>query len=169
MAIASPPAPSKSETLPISSLSGAADRSSMTVSLGPGNSVQYNPRCLVRELSQWWSAKTKVDATYPLVAQSNNVGEFQDRLQRGDGVHAGGHFSIGGNPGGVSIICTFRKQSANDLRTFIPPLAILIFTFTTPWSIVYGGFGKCRTWSHVFSRSRAIINKHAEMARPQTR
>jgi hypothetical protein len=141
----------------------------MTVSLGPGNSVKYNPRCLVRELSNWWSDKTKADATYPLIAQSNNVGEFQDRLQSGDGVHAGGHFSVGGNPGGVSIIRMQQKPGANDLRTFMPPLAILISTFTTLWSIAYGGFGKCRTWSHVFSRSKATIDRHVGMAQPQIR
>jgi tyrosinase len=71
----------------------------MTVNLGPGPSTRHNPRCLRREISKVAARYTKVDVSYPLITQSNTVGQFQDRLQSGNNVHASGHHTVGGNPG----------------------------------------------------------------------
>jgi tyrosinase len=71
----------------------------MTVNLGPGPSTRHNPRCLNRQLSEVAARYTKVDVSYPLITQSNNIGQFQDRLQSGNNVHAAGHHTVGGNPG----------------------------------------------------------------------
>jgi tyrosinase len=72
----------------------------MTVHLGPGSSLRSNPRCLVRQMNTQAAQLTKVEVTYPLITQSNNIGAFQNRLQSNNNVHASGHFTIGGNPGG---------------------------------------------------------------------
>jgi tyrosinase len=73
---------------------------SYTVNIGPGASTRYNPRCLSRNLNPSAARNTKVDITYPLITQSNSITLFQDRLQATNNVHASGHMSIGGNPGG---------------------------------------------------------------------
>jgi tyrosinase len=75
----------------------------LKVNLGPGSSLAYNPRCLKRDISKTWAAQTTVDKTYSLITGSANVGSFQDTMQAFSGVHAGGHFTIGGDPGGVSL------------------------------------------------------------------
>ncbi|KAK3387848.1 hypothetical protein B0H63DRAFT_542303 [Podospora didyma] len=66
----------------------------------------YNPRCLRRDVSQWVSSRWTRDIdSYVLITQHDNVGSFQTAMQ-GDfaagnyGVHTGGHFTIGGDPGG---------------------------------------------------------------------
>ncbi|RYP25699.1 hypothetical protein DL768_011394 [Monosporascus sp. mg162] len=47
----------------------------MKVNLGPGASLKYNPRCLKRDISKSWASHF-------------------------NGVHGGGHFTVGGDPGG---------------------------------------------------------------------
>jgi hypothetical protein len=66
----------------------------------------YNPRCIVRDISSYVSTNwTKDSDIYDLIVGYTDVGSFQSRLQ-GDfpkgylGIHAGGHFTIGGDPGG---------------------------------------------------------------------
>ena len=92
----------------------------MTVNLGPvsptldepevvpqnGSGLAYNPRCLKRDISSWVSSNwTKDSDSYSLITQSANISSFQTTMQ-GDvatgfyGVHTGGHFTIGGDPGG---------------------------------------------------------------------
>ncbi|KAH7320731.1 hypothetical protein B0I35DRAFT_477288 [Stachybotrys elegans] len=72
----------------------------MSVNLGPGNSLRYNPRCLKRAISRSNAQSTKADRTLPLITQSRDIGSFQNTLQLPQGVHANGHFTIGGDPAG---------------------------------------------------------------------
>lgn len=93
--------------------------SSMTVNLGPvfptldgvvanGDGFSYNPRCLRRDISQWiaQNATTTPDIV-SLIEEPDNVYDFQNMMQGLPfsslvGVHIGGHFTISGDPGGVS-------------------------------------------------------------------
>ncbi|TAQ89355.1 hypothetical protein B7494_g2355 [Chlorociboria aeruginascens] len=67
----------------------------------------YYPRCLKRDVSVWTSSNwTKDIDSYNLIIRNNNITSFQLMMQ-GDyfidgffGVHAGGHYTIGGDPGG---------------------------------------------------------------------
>ncbi|TPX18286.1 uncharacterized protein E0L32_002795 [Thyridium curvatum] len=72
----------------------------MSVNLGPGTSLGYNPRCLKRAISKQWAAQTTADHTISLITQSRDIVSFQDTMQSYGGVHTGGHFTIGGDPGG---------------------------------------------------------------------
>lgn len=90
----------------------------MTVNLGPvsptlaepevraNNGTVYNPRCLKRDISSWVSSQWTTDAnSTSLIEQNPDIYWFQTVMQ-GDfatgfyGVHTGGHFTIGGDPGG---------------------------------------------------------------------
>ncbi|KAF4617957.1 hypothetical protein G7Y89_g15025 [Cudoniella acicularis] len=90
----------------------------MAVNLGPisptlaesevvaNNGTIYNPRCLKRDISQWVSSQWTTDAnSTSLITENPDVYWFQTVMQ-GDfatgfyGVHTGGHFTIGGDPGG---------------------------------------------------------------------
>jgi len=89
----------------------------MSVNLGPGKSTKYNPRCLKRDISKDWASMTTVEYSYPLIAESNSISRFQDRLQAVPGVHGGGHFTIGGDPGGVSaapLFLSFPSPTRSD-------------------------------------------------------
>ncbi|KAL2120474.1 hypothetical protein VTJ04DRAFT_4501 [Mycothermus thermophilus] len=78
------------------------------VTVGGQSELAANPRCLRRAISQW-TASTWTTAPHILDLLENpafdTIGPFQSRLQ-GDfpngypGVHAAGHFTIGGDPGG---------------------------------------------------------------------
>ncbi|KAK4670793.1 hypothetical protein QC764_603730 [Podospora pseudoanserina] len=66
----------------------------------------YNPRCLRRDISSWVSSNWTTDfESYDLISNYTDILSFQNRMQ-GDfatgfyGVHTGGHFTIGGDPGG---------------------------------------------------------------------
>lgn len=92
---------------------------SMTVNLGPvaptlaepevvstGAGSAYNPRCLKRDVSEWVSSQWTTDQnSTTLIEQNPEIYWFQTVMQ-GDfangvyGVHTGGHFTIGGDPGG---------------------------------------------------------------------
>ncbi|KAH8886663.1 Di-copper centre-containing protein [Thozetella sp. PMI_491] len=72
----------------------------MVVNLGPGKSLQSNPRCLVRNLSASQASQCTADKTLRLIMGSSDIASFQNTMQAVPGVHAGGHFTIGGNPGG---------------------------------------------------------------------
>ncbi|KAK4237182.1 putative tyrosinase [Achaetomium macrosporum] len=91
----------------------------MSVNLGPvaptlqvaGNVpvpslLAYNPRCVRRDITNWVSRRwTTEQNTTDLITQSADIGTFQTTMQ-GDfstgfyGVHVGGHFTFGGDPGG---------------------------------------------------------------------
>ncbi|MCJ1411952.1 hypothetical protein MMC19_006044 [Ptychographa xylographoides] len=92
----------------------------MVVNLGPvaptlaepevvpqnGNGLNYNPRCVKRDISEWVSSQWNTDAdSYSLIANNTDISDFQTIMQgvfdQGFyGVHTGGHFTFGGDPGG---------------------------------------------------------------------
>ena len=92
----------------------------MTVSLGPIGKVLpdippnpradgygANPRCLRRDVNRYASAMLYANYTYNLITQANTVDVFQKNMlgmpEKNDwGVHMAGHYTIGGDPGGVS-------------------------------------------------------------------
>ncbi|GIZ43681.1 hypothetical protein CKM354_000689800 [Cercospora kikuchii] len=99
---------------------GSGPFENMTVNLGPvaldspggvsqgppsGGPLDWNPRCLRRDLTdavnrRWANASSVVS----LISNSKNVYDFQMTMQgvpgSGEiGVHGGGHYSIGGDPG----------------------------------------------------------------------
>ncbi|KAM0810934.1 putative Tyrosinase [Seiridium cardinale] len=69
----------------------------------------YQPRCLRRDVSSWVSSQWSTDdESYDILTNplyQTGIGAFQDHLQ-GDfaigyyGLHSGGHYTIGGDPGG---------------------------------------------------------------------
>lgn len=68
---------------------------------------QHNPRCLRRDISVVASSEnTRTDQIHDLITQQNDVYWFQETMQ-GDfaklilGVHSGGHYTVGRDPGGV--------------------------------------------------------------------
>ena len=78
-----------------------------TVSLGPityepvdgDNGLAYNPRCLSRDFNLYWSNQTKPTDLVRLFNESgDSLGLFDQNLDALNGVHAGGHFQIGGDP-----------------------------------------------------------------------
>lgn len=67
----------------------------------------YNPRCLRRDINPNSSKFTSEAHTYDLLTQNPDIYWFQTVMQgemeKGQpGVHGGGHFTISGDPGGVS-------------------------------------------------------------------
>jgi tyrosinase len=89
----------------------------MSVNLGPvnlflngggtetGTGLDYNPRCLVRDLGTAVNAKyANFTAMTDLLTSYDNVYDFQTYMQgypgsSSIGVHGGGHYTIAGNPG----------------------------------------------------------------------
>lgn len=63
---------------------------------GPGGGLGYDPRCLVRDLSPRYSALARPTDVLAAVATCQDIGCFDAQLEKLDGVHAGGHFSMGG-------------------------------------------------------------------------
>lgn len=69
----------------------------------------YNPRCIRRDINPASAAVTKANYTYDLIVNNENIERFQTVMQ-GEfalgnwGVHTGGHFTVGGDPGGVSLL-----------------------------------------------------------------
>jgi len=75
----------------------------------PGNGLDYNPRCLRRDISSYVSMRwTKSSDVTGLITNYTDIGSFQDTMQGNFtsdniGVHGGGHYTIGGDPGGVRL------------------------------------------------------------------
>ncbi|RDW58940.1 tyrosinase family protein [Aspergillus mulundensis] len=69
-----------------------------------GTGLDYNPRCLRRDINVDAASYTKIDNVLDLFNRST-IADFQSRLQ-GDfangylGVHSGGHYTISGDPAG---------------------------------------------------------------------
>ena len=59
------------------------------------NGLDYNPRCLTRDISLFWSNHTKPTDVTSLISGCTDLGCFDTALEAIDGVHAGGHFTIG--------------------------------------------------------------------------
>lgn len=90
----------------------------MVVSLGPvagtidgvtpnptADGYSYNPRCLRRDISENAAVSTRTNATVALLTTHDNIADFQEYMQGSFakgmlGVHGGGHFTVGGDPGG---------------------------------------------------------------------
>lgn len=107
----------------------------MTVNLGPvfgtisGTPVNpqpdgfgYNPRCLRRDVNVHSAAVTKTNYTYDLITNPGNADIYwfenvmQGLFSIGEwGVHTGGHFTIGGDPGGVSEYLCGENCSSSGL------------------------------------------------------
>lgn len=98
---------------------------SMVVSLGPFSKIVSgipsnpqadnfgsNPRCLRRDVNVHSAAVTFDNYTYALITENPTIDSFQANMlgnkSRNDwGVHMGGHYTIGGDPGGVCISMRF--------------------------------------------------------------
>jgi len=95
----------------------------MTVNLGPiapaplgdikrnprADGMGYNPRCLRRDVNKNSAAMTTANHTYSLITENNNAHWFQTVMEASQlpqqqggkwGVHIGGHYTVGGDPGG---------------------------------------------------------------------
>ncbi|KAI1505972.1 hypothetical protein F5X99DRAFT_415647 [Biscogniauxia marginata] len=90
----------------------------MVVSLGPKSSVvndvppnpqadglSSNPRCLRRDVNKYSASVTTANYSYALIKDSPDIDFFQKVLlgqpEKNDwGIHMGGHYTIGGDPGG---------------------------------------------------------------------
>lgn len=73
------------------------------MNLGPGYNLRHNPRCLKRDVSRNFAQQCTADKTMA-VLNEGDISRFQDHMQYANGIHAGGHFTIGGDPGGVSSL-----------------------------------------------------------------
>lgn len=79
----------------------------------------YNPRCLRRDINPNSSKFTSEAYTYDLITQNRDIYWFQTVMQgeaqKGSpGVHGGGHFTISGDPGGVSRAVPAYRLSYRD-------------------------------------------------------
>lgn len=164
----------------------------MTISLGPIGKVLTdippnpradgygaNPRCLRRDVNKYSSAQTYDNYTYALITKSGgDINKFQQDMlgipeQNDWGVHMAGHYTIGGDPGGVSsrflflflvlflayaslvlfLPCslTIMLQVAHMRRVLtcfrisFPPQEILSSGSITEWWTESGGSGRCKT------------------------
>ncbi|KAL8632194.1 hypothetical protein Q9189_002104 [Teloschistes chrysophthalmus] len=79
-----------------------------TVNLGPanyeprvgsGNGLDYNPRCLSRDVSLVFANNTKPTDVVALIGSNPTLEAFSRFFETRDGLHASGHFTIGGDPG----------------------------------------------------------------------
>ena len=69
----------------------------MTVNLGPGASLNYNPRCLTRDFHSFISnTGLTYDNITALIADSNDLATFTNTVNANSGVHSAGHNTIGG-------------------------------------------------------------------------
>ncbi|OCK85065.1 Di-copper centre-containing protein [Lepidopterella palustris CBS 459.81] len=81
----------------------------MSVNMGPGLSLTYNPRCLTRDLSPYF-ASLKLNSTVVTTALSGQTFRDFDVYVQGtvttDGMtyHGGGHLSVGGDLGVVGDV-----------------------------------------------------------------
>lgn len=63
---------------------------------GPNGGLGYNPRCLRRDLSLAFSNQTKPSDVAKVIREPQDLGQFDDLFESLTGVHAGGHFLMGG-------------------------------------------------------------------------
>ncbi|KAJ9144979.1 Tyrosinase [Pleurostoma richardsiae] len=79
----------------------------MSVNLGPGASLAYNPRCLQRDFSPWLATRTLNSSVESWTLSSDSFALFDHRVQglsvevSGMTYHAGGHMSVGGDIGEI--------------------------------------------------------------------
>ena len=63
---------------------------------GPNGGLGYNPRCLVRDLAPGFSNQTKPSDVAKVIGEPHDLSSFDDLFESLTGVHAGGHFLMGG-------------------------------------------------------------------------
>ena len=63
---------------------------------GPDGGLGYNPRCLARDLSLVFSNQTKPSEVVKVISGPQDLGSFDNLFESLAGVHAGGHFTMGG-------------------------------------------------------------------------
>lgn len=63
---------------------------------GPDGGLGYNPRCLTRDLNLNFSNQTKPTDVVKLISSCADLGCFDTVLEAFDGVHSGGHWTMGG-------------------------------------------------------------------------
>ena len=68
--------------------------------VGDGSGLDYNPRCLKRDVSLFFSNTTKPTDVVALIAGNDYLEAFSGFFQLPLGLHGGGHYTIGGDPGG---------------------------------------------------------------------
>lgn len=66
--------------------------------VGDGSGLDYNPRCMKRDVSLIFANQTKPTDVVALIQSSDDFETFTDFFEMRSGVHAGGHFIIGGDP-----------------------------------------------------------------------
>ena len=66
---------------------------------GNGSGLDYNPRCMKRDVSLEFAQATKPTDVVALIGGNHNLEAFSAAFERHGGTHAGGHFMIGGDPG----------------------------------------------------------------------
>ena len=67
--------------------------------VGSGTGLDYNPRCLKRDVSLIFANNTKPTDVVDLISGNDNLEAFSTFFELPAGLHAGGHFTIGGDPG----------------------------------------------------------------------
>jgi len=90
----------------------------MTVNLGPlgtflnyiepnpqADGLGYNPRCLRRDVNRFSAAETTSDKVHDLIVGAGDMYWFDttlegERPEQYLGLHVGGHYTVGGDPGG---------------------------------------------------------------------
>ncbi|EOA91548.1 uncharacterized protein SETTUDRAFT_162242 [Exserohilum turcica Et28A] len=63
---------------------------------GPNNGMGYNPRCLHRDFSAEWNNNSKPTDVVDLITGSTDITSFDVKLEALKGLHAAGHFGVGG-------------------------------------------------------------------------
>lgn len=67
--------------------------------VGNGTGLDYNPRCMKRDVSLDFANNTKPTDVVALIGGNDNLEAFSDFFDLPNGLHASGHFTIGGDPG----------------------------------------------------------------------
>ena len=79
-----------------------------TVNLGPtnyeptvgnGTGLDYNPRCMKRDVSLDFAKYTKPTDVVDLIDSTADLEAFSSYVEKPNGLHGSGHFIIGGDPG----------------------------------------------------------------------
>ena len=129
-----------------------------TVNLGPasyeprvgsGTGLDYNPRCLKRDVSLEFSHNLKPSDVVALIGSNAALEAFSGFFETREGLHASGHFTIGGDPGNDGFV------SAGD------PIFYLhhgqVDRLWTIWQALGGGrFGEVFGTSTAFNRELPI-------------
>ncbi|KAH6653182.1 hypothetical protein BKA67DRAFT_647138 [Truncatella angustata] len=79
----------------------------MSVNMGPGSNIEYNPQCLTRDFSPWLITQTLNTTVVDWGLSANSFAVYDYRTQ-GTGIevsgmtyHAGGHLGVGGDIGTI--------------------------------------------------------------------